>query len=79
MVQSAVRGMDRTFADVFKAAQARGELSVGADPETLASLLTATIHTVAVRARARVPRKELELIAKGLIDLICGPIPSNPR
>jgi TetR/AcrR family transcriptional regulator, copper-responsive repressor len=77
MVQSAVRGMDRTFADVFKAAQAKGELAGTADPETLASLLTATIHTVAVRARARVPRKELEAIARGLIDLICTPASSR--
>src|SRR3974390_3459283 len=46
MVQSAVRGMDRTFADVFRAAQAKGELATTAAPETLATLLTATIHTV---------------------------------
>ena len=76
MVQSAVRGMDRTFADVFKAAQAKGEIAASADPEALASLLTATIHTVAVRARARVPRKDLEGIAAGFIDLVCG---SSPR
>jgi AcrR family transcriptional regulator len=77
MVQSAVREMDRAFAGVFKAAQARGELAGTADPEALATLLTATIHTVAVRARARVPRKDLESIAQGLIDLICGPAPSR--
>jgi AcrR family transcriptional regulator len=77
MVQSAVREMDRAFAGVFKAAQARGELAGTADPEALATLLTATIHTVAVRARARVPRKDLEVIANGLIDLICGPAPSR--
>jgi len=79
MVQSAVREMDRAFAGVFKAAQTRGELAGTADPEALATLLTATIHTVAVRARARVPRKDLEVIAKGLIDLICGPPSANPR
>ncbi len=77
MVQSAVREMDRAFAGVFKAAQAKGELAGTADPEALATLLTATIHTVAVRARARVPRKDLENIAQGLIDLICGPAPSR--
>jgi AcrR family transcriptional regulator len=77
IVQSAVRGMDRTFADVFKAAQAKGEIGAGADPEALASLLTATIHTVAVRARARVARKDLEGIAAGFIDLVCGPARSR--
>jgi AcrR family transcriptional regulator len=77
MVQSAVRGMDRTFADVFKAAQVKGEIDASADPEALASLLTATIHTVAVRARARVARKDLEGIAAGFIGLVCGPANSR--
>lgn len=72
MVQSAVREMDRAFANAFKAAQAKGELSPKADVDALASLTTATIHTVAVRARAQVPRKELDAIAKGAIDLICA-------
>jgi len=77
MVQSAVREMDRAFANLFKAAQAKGELASTANPEALASLLTATIHTVAVRARARVPRKDLQTIANGLIDLICVQAPSR--
>jgi TetR/AcrR family transcriptional regulator, copper-responsive repressor len=76
MVQSAVREMDRAFASVFKAAQAKGELAGNADAEALARLLTATIHTVAVRARARVPRKELEALAQGFIDLVCPPAPA---
>jgi AcrR family transcriptional regulator len=77
MVQSAVREMDRAFANVFKAAQARGELSPDANPDALAGLLTATIHTVAVRSRARVPRKELETLARGFVDLICPPTPAR--
>src|SRR5258708_1910664 len=79
MVQSAVREMDRAFAGVFKAAQAKGELGADTSAEALASLLTATIHTVAVRARAQVPRKDLETIANGLIDLICGPASPHAR
>jgi len=79
LVQSAVREMDRAFANVFKAAQARGELSADANPEALASLLTATIHTVAVRSRAQVPRADLEIIANGLIDVICGPASRGAR
>jgi TetR/AcrR family transcriptional regulator, copper-responsive repressor len=77
MVQSAVREMDRAFANLFKAAQARGELSADANPDALASLLTATIHTVAVRSRARVPRKDLEVLANGFIDLVCPPAPAR--
>jgi len=79
LVQSAMRETDRAFANVFRAAQAKGELAVDATPEALASLLTATIHTVAVRSRAQVPRADLEIIANGLIDLICGPAARSAR
>jgi AcrR family transcriptional regulator len=79
LVQSAVREMDRAFANVFRAALAKGELTADANPEALASLLTATIHTVAVRSRAQVPRADLETIANGLIDLICGPAKQGTR
>ena len=34
------------------------------------SLLPETIHTIAIRARARVPRKELEAIVKGAIKVM---------
>ena len=72
LVQTAVRDMDRAFARTFEQAKARGELSPSADVEALASLTTATIHTVALRARARVPRKQLEAIVNGAIELICS-------
>ena len=64
--------MDRAFARVFKAAQAKGQLPAHADPVMLAQLATATIHTLAVRSRLRVPRKELEAIAEAATELICG-------
>lgn len=64
--------MDRAFARLFKAAQAKGELPAAADPAMLAQLATATIHTLAVRARVRTPRKELDAIADAATALICG-------
>jgi hypothetical protein len=36
----------------------------------LAQLASATIHTIAIRARAQVPRKELEGIVKGAIEVM---------
>jgi TetR/AcrR family transcriptional regulator, copper-responsive repressor len=39
----------------------------------LAQIASSTIEAIAIRARARVPRAELEVIAKGTVDLICGP------
>ncbi|HWL18917.1 MAG TPA: TetR/AcrR family transcriptional regulator, partial [Bradyrhizobium sp.] len=43
-----------------------------ADPAVVAQLASATIHTIAIRARARVPRKELEAIVKGALDVLVG-------
>lgn len=65
--------MDRGFARLFKAAQAKGELPGAADPAMLAQLASAAIHTLAVRARVRTPRKELDAIADAAVALVCGP------
>jgi AcrR family transcriptional regulator len=62
--------LDRAFAACFRLAREKGELPQSADPAVLAQLASATIHTIAIRARARVPRKELEAIVKGAIDLM---------
>ena len=64
---------DRFFARIFKRARERGELAPSADPQVLAHLASATLHTIAVRARAQVPRAELEGIVKGALDVMCGP------
>lgn len=64
---------DRFFARIFKRAQEHGELAASADPQTLALLASATLHTIAVRARAQVPRAELDAIVAGALDVMCGP------
>jgi hypothetical protein len=38
----------------------------------LAQLASATLHTIAIRARAQLPRRELEAIVKGAIGVMCG-------
>ena len=73
MVVDALSGLDRAFAACFGRARENGELPVTADPAVLAQLASATIHTIAIRARARVPRRELEALVKGAIDVMCGP------
>ena len=55
-------------------AKEKGELPASADPTVLAQLASATIHTIAIRARAHVPRKELEAIVNGAIDVMCGAV-----
>src|ERR1700748_1209870 len=63
--------LDKAFTSCFRRAKERGELPDSADPLVLAHLASATIHTIAIRARAHVPRKELEAIVEGAIDLMC--------
>src|ERR1700693_6231165 len=48
------------------------DIYLSGDPPVLALLASAPIHTIAVRARARVPRKELEAIVAGAIDVMVG-------
>jgi AcrR family transcriptional regulator len=72
MVLDGFVALDGAFANCFRLAKQNGELPGGADPAVLAQLASATIHTVAIRARAGVPRKELEAIVKGAIDVMVG-------
>ncbi len=72
MVVEALSELDKAFAICFRLAKETGELPDDADPVVLAQLASATIHTLAIRARAHVPRKELEAIVKGAIGVMCG-------
>src|SRR5882724_8109710 len=74
MVLEGFSELDKAFAVCFRRGQEKGELPESADPFVLAQLASATIHTIAIRARARVPRKELEAIAKGAIDVMVGEV-----
>jgi TetR/AcrR family transcriptional regulator, copper-responsive repressor len=63
--------LDKAFATCFRRAKEKGELSAIIEIAVLGQLASATLHTIALRARARVPRKELEAIVNGAIDLMC--------
>ena len=65
-----IRETDAFLAAQIRKARERGEIS--GEPTALAPLATATLHTLAVRARAGVPRKELDALAAAAIDTICG-------
>jgi AcrR family transcriptional regulator len=49
-----------------------GELAEDADAAALASIASAIMHSLAVRARAGEPRRALEKLAKAAVTLICG-------
>jgi AcrR family transcriptional regulator len=70
MVLEGFSELDKAFAACFRLAKEKHELPETADPAVLAQLASATIHTIAIRARARVPRKELEAIVKGAIKVM---------
>ena len=70
MVLEGLSEMDKAFAACFRRAREKGELAPSADPAVLAQLASATIHSIAIRSRARVPRKELEAIVNGAIDVM---------
>ncbi|OAF08373.1 TetR family transcriptional regulator [Bradyrhizobium centrolobii] len=72
MVLDGLTELDKAFANCFRRAKEKGELPETADPAVLAQLASATVHSIAIRSRARVPRKELEAIVNGAIDVMVG-------
>jgi AcrR family transcriptional regulator len=68
-----VRNTDAFLCDLIRRARDRGEIRPNADPAALAQVATATLHTIAVRARAGLPRKQLKALATAAIEVICGP------
>jgi AcrR family transcriptional regulator len=72
MVLEGFTELDKAFAACFRQAKEKGEVPASADPIALSQLASATIHSIAIRARAGVPRKELEAIVKSAIDVMLG-------
>ena len=71
MVLDALSELDKAFARCFSRAMEKGELREGVDPAVLGQLASATLHTIAIRSRAGVPRKELETLVGGALDVMC--------
>ena len=69
----AIASLDQGFAGLFTKAMARGELKSVADAAALAKIATATIHTLAIRARLRAPKSELRALIDAGVAIICGP------
>ena len=67
----AIRALDDTFALVLSKAIARGELPRLIQRRRARRIATATLHTLAIRARAEVPKRVAE-IARDAVALICG-------
>jgi AcrR family transcriptional regulator len=70
-VAAGICAIDADFEARFRAAQEEGELKEEADPTALAVVASATMHTIAIRARAGAPRDELNEIARKAVNVIC--------
>ena len=71
-VAAGIRMIDADFEARFRTAVGKGELTQDADPAALAMLASATLHTIAIRARAGVGRAELREVARKAVSAICG-------
>lgn len=72
VVQNTLKSTELTLTKRFEVALATGELSAGGNPAVVAQLVAATINSLAIRARAGLPRSELEVLSNATIDLVCA-------
>lgn len=67
-----LRRIEARFEARFRLARQSGELRPGTDPAALAMLAAAVLHSLALRARAGTPRRELEDMARKMVSVICA-------
>jgi AcrR family transcriptional regulator len=65
------RKLDADFEARFKLARSSGELKQDADPKALALLASATMHSLAVRARSGSSKTELRKLAQKAVSVMC--------
>ena len=63
-----IQRLDKSFVKRLKRAQVEGELADDIDPKLTASLLQATLQTVAIRARAGASKVELKKVASYAVE-----------
>jgi AcrR family transcriptional regulator len=72
VVTGGFRKLDADFETRLREARDAGELKKSADVEALAMLVSATMHTIAIRARAGSSRDELRKLALKAVGVITG-------
>jgi hypothetical protein len=70
---ASMRSTDEFLTGQIRKAKERGEIARDADTAALGYLATATLHTLAIRSRAGLPRKELNALVDAAIKVICAP------
>jgi AcrR family transcriptional regulator len=64
--------LDSTMEKRIALAQKKGEIAKSANPALLAKLASATLYTLAIRARAGQPKAELQKMIDAGVEAICG-------
>jgi AcrR family transcriptional regulator len=72
VITGGFRKLDTDFETRLRQARDAGELKKDADLEALAMLVSATMHTIAIRARAGASRQELTTLARKAVGVISG-------
>ena len=72
IVTAGFQRLDADFEARIRLARDAGEIAADADTHTLAMLASATMHSIAIRARAGTPRDELLQVARKAVEMICG-------
>ena len=72
IIAKGFRNLDADFEARFKKALQMGELRPAADPKALAILATATMQTLAIRARSGTSRGELIKLARKAVNAMCS-------
>src|SRR3954468_11653839 len=76
-VAAGLHKIDADFEARFRLALEKGELPRDADPSALAVLASATLHTIAIRARAGIRRAELKEMIRKAVNVLCGRNPAR--
>lgn len=72
MLADSLHAFNGVIEQRLRQAVAEGEIDGARDPSALAALLSATMHSLAVRARAGESRAALDALSAAAVDLICG-------
>jgi AcrR family transcriptional regulator len=70
LVAGVIAEIDALLATRFSRAQAAGQLAPDAEPMALARIAAATLHSLAIRARAGEPRAELSALGRAAARLL---------
>jgi AcrR family transcriptional regulator len=68
-----ISGIDIAIRRRLTEARETGDLPGAANIETLAGIVSAGLHSLAIRARAGEPRAALDRLASGFVDAVTGP------